>query len=115
MARFIGRIQGARGAASRLGGDASGITAEANGWNVGVTVRGRAVPAGDVFDIYATGGTNGAAPEQHLGWVSLDADGKVEFVPTPKPPPETVGEIVEAIEAGALTMEDALASLRKPL
>lgn len=82
MARFMGTIQGARGEASRLGGESSGITARAQGWNVGVEVRGHATDGNrDIFDVYMNGGSNGSASSRLLGRVTLGADGQPTFEP----------------------------------
>jgi len=65
MARFLGAVQGSRGEASRLGSNSSGIRAQAQGWDCGVTVYGESVidshsgKSVDQFEIYATGGSNG--------------------------------------------------------
>lgn len=80
MARFIGRVQGNRGGASRLSGPVDGISTEAAGWNVGVKVRGWADGDNDVFDVYATGGSNGFSPSRHVARVKLNADGNVEVI-----------------------------------
>ena len=59
MAQFRAIIQGNRNSVSRLGGKNSGIIADVNGWNLGVTVIGHLDQNGqDVFDIYRTGGSN---------------------------------------------------------
>lgn len=73
MARFRGRVQGARGAASRLAG--SRIDVHADGWDVGVRVVG--LPAdggGDRFEVFATGGSNARARELHVGTVTRVGD-----------------------------------------
>ena len=71
MARFIGYVQGTSGEASRLGSPRSGITAQAQGWNVGVRVCGRDDNGEDEFAIFSTGGSSGAAHARHLGTVRL--------------------------------------------
>lgn len=58
MAQFLGSVSGTRGEATRLGSKNSGLTVQANGWNVGVTVHARHVDGEDVFDVYATSGSN---------------------------------------------------------
>ena len=77
MARFIGRLQGSRGAVSRLGGTASGISARVQGWNVGVRVYGQSREGKDVFWVYATGGSNGRPPESAVAVISQDETGAV--------------------------------------
>ena len=69
MARFLGAIQGSRGEATRLGHSASGIRAQAQGWNVGVTVYGNSVGGRDQFEIYATGGSNGSSQRKLIATV----------------------------------------------
>ena len=61
MAHFIGYLQGSRGEASRLGTKKSGISATANGWNIGVTceVSHSMGDDTDYFLVYRTGGSNG--------------------------------------------------------
>jgi len=63
MAQFRGIIQGSRGEASRLGGKSSGLRAVCNGWHKGVTVIARHKDGKDIFNIYETGGSNGAESE----------------------------------------------------
>ena len=60
MAHFRGSVQGTRGEASRLGSKISGLTARANGWNSGVTVVAHRDETRntDVFEVYATGGSD---------------------------------------------------------
>lgn len=68
MAHFFARIRGNRGDATRLGSQHSGMTADVNGWNNGVTVKARFDPnLGDVFTLYATGGSNGRTKRVKLG------------------------------------------------
>lgn len=79
MARFMGIVQGARGEASRVGGASSGIRAQAQSWNVGVKVYGRATDGyRDVFELYMTGGSNNPSGT-FLGTVTLDAEGQPTF------------------------------------
>ena len=80
MARFLGAVQGGRGEATRLGGSGSGIRAQAQGWNVGVQVYGRADGDADVFDIYSTGGSHNSGTSTLLGSVRL-VDGQPTFEP----------------------------------
>lgn len=70
MAHFIGYLNGsAAGEASRIGSAKSGIDARAQGWNVGVRVSGRVVDGEDVFEVFATGGSNASCYERHIGTV----------------------------------------------
>lgn len=80
MAHFIGALQGSRGAVTRLGTPSSGINTVARGWSVGVNVQGRKEDNGDVFEIYADGGSNGHTVGMYIGTVKL-VDGKVTFIP----------------------------------
>jgi len=60
MARFLGKVQGQRGAATRLGSPKSGLLVTANGWNSGVKVYAKVNQDGhDIFEIYGTAGSNG--------------------------------------------------------
>lgn len=61
MAQFRGTIRGSRGEASRLGGKDSGINLTADGWDLGVSVRGfhSKITDKDTFDIEVTSGSNG--------------------------------------------------------
>jgi hypothetical protein len=80
VAHFIGAVQGSRGAATRLGTPNSGINTIARGWNVGVNVQGHKEDDGDVFTIYADGGSNGRVAGMYIGTVKL-VDGKIVFIP----------------------------------
>jgi hypothetical protein len=79
MARFIARATGrAETSATRLGSPASGIQADCNGWNVGVTVYGKAVTGSfdsDCFEIYATGGSNNHHSRKLIATVVETSDG----------------------------------------
>lgn len=71
MARFRGTVQGSRGSgASRLGHD--GITTEANGWELGVQVKGSKVygDKDDCFTVYATRGSNAHHERQRIAEVA---------------------------------------------
>lgn len=68
MARFYGGVVGNHGMATRLGSTKSGITAFAQGWNIGVRVTCFVNHNGeDRVAITLTGGSNGPHPEIHLG------------------------------------------------
>jgi hypothetical protein len=79
MAQFIGYVKGSRGEASRLGSSASGIRAQAQGWNVGVLVDGHVFEGQDVFNLYATSGSSGSGSNEFIGTVKI-VDGKPTFV-----------------------------------
>jgi hypothetical protein len=66
MAQFRATISGQRGGASRLGSKASGIEANVDGWDAGVRVIARHVDGKDVFDVFRTGGSNGATRTEFL-------------------------------------------------
>jgi hypothetical protein len=60
MARFLAAIQGSRGEATRLGGESSGVRAQAQGWTLGVKVYGHAEDDGnDSFSVSVTRGSSG--------------------------------------------------------
>ena len=59
MSRFYASIQGERGEVTRQGHHS--ITGHVRGWDTGVEVEGRSTDNGEVFEVYATGGSNGAA------------------------------------------------------
>lgn len=82
MAHFIAMIHGNRGPASRLGTEKSGISASAQGWNSGVSIRGWHQDNGDqdIFEVHATTGSNGGGHDRFLGSVLRAADGHITFV-----------------------------------
>ena len=67
MAHFIGKVQGNRGVASRLGSVSSGIEATINGWNLGIEVIARVEEGKDVFLVYKTSGSNGHKQSEFIG------------------------------------------------
>lgn len=73
MAQFRGTIAGQRGEASRLGSKNSGLVVTANGWDTGVRVVARHVDGEDVFDVFATGGSNAHRPSEHLFTITAGA------------------------------------------
>lgn len=83
VARFYASIQGQRGEATRMGSASSGIRGHVRGWNVGVAVEGRDDSGRDVFDVFATGGSNGTEAFR-LGTVQRMPGGerRVVFIPT---------------------------------
>ena len=80
MARFQGKVSGARGTVTRLGHASSGILAVANGWNLGAEIQGRAVGDDDYFELYATRGSHGNGTATYLGRI-VDVDGTPTFEP----------------------------------
>lgn len=59
MSHFYGRLQGARGLATRCGTKDSGMRAEATGWSIGGIVTAFVdVNGDDVINIAITRGTN---------------------------------------------------------
>ena len=74
MARFRGTVIGNRGEASRLGAKTSGITADINGWDLGVSVEGRYDARGDcdVFSVYLTKGSNNPGRRTLIGRFTKD-------------------------------------------
>ncbi len=69
MAHFRATIQGNKGEASRLGTTKSGLEASINGWTAGVWVKAQTGEPGDVFYVYATGGSNGGPPPRLIAVV----------------------------------------------
>lgn len=77
MAHFRGVIQGNRGDASRLGSKDSGMTAHADGWHTGATVRIQHVDGRDRVSVYRTGGNNRGTSEVLVAqWFAAE---KIEF------------------------------------
>lgn len=77
MAQFMGVIRGNRDAASRLGSKDSGIDGHIKGWRSGVKVKAYhdSDTNRDVFDVYATRGSNGdahGADSQHIACVYVE-------------------------------------------
>ena len=75
MARFIGEVQGNRGAVTRLGSKSSGMNTECNGWHSGVKVIAIYNAEFDIdeFLIYATNGSGNGDSDGFIGKV---IDGK---------------------------------------
>jgi hypothetical protein len=67
VAHFIGYVQGSRSVASRLGTKSTGITAKAQGWDIGARVTVNHVDGRDIVEVVLTGGSNGAARESYIG------------------------------------------------
>ena len=69
MAQFIGKIQGQRGQATRLGSKSSGLEVQANGWNIGCTARlnYNGIKERDEIDIYVTAGSGKDKDRVYLG------------------------------------------------
>jgi hypothetical protein len=69
MAQFRATIEGQRGATSRLGSKKSGLYVNVNGWHDGVKVTAYydAATDSDVFQVFATGGSNGAKESLFVG------------------------------------------------
>ena len=88
MARFFAEIQGQAGEATRLGSKRSGIRAHVRGWDVGVVVYGDCQDTAgpepvDVFELFATGGSNDSGKRTYIGQVRIAnaGDGEVHFYP----------------------------------
>lgn len=77
MAAFMGRVQGHRGEATRLGSPASGITADAKSWEIGVSVHGGLDAEGqERFEIVARDIASGV--ELEIGCVRK-VEGRIVF------------------------------------
>ena len=78
MAHFIGYLQGARSRASRLGHKASGIVAQARGWNIGgKVVASTDSQERDVVEFYIDGGSNERTSERLIARAVLTEAGTV--------------------------------------
>lgn len=68
MAHFIGKLQGARGEASRLGTKSTGMVAKARGWEIGGEVRAEydATNQLDRVSLSIDGGSNGGMGSREL-------------------------------------------------
>jgi hypothetical protein len=83
MARFIGRLQGARGAASRLGSSGSGVVASAGGWEIGGRVHVWVGENGkDQVSFWLTAGSNARKPDVLL-FTAEEGGELVDFVEQP--------------------------------
>lgn len=79
MAAFMGRVQGHRGEATRLGSPASGITSDVKSWETGVSVHGGLDAEGEErFEIVARDIASGAKLE--IGCVRK-VEGRLVFEP----------------------------------
>ena len=91
MARFYALIKGNRGAATRMGTPASGITGHIRGWNVGVRVEmGVDEDGQDVVRVYATGGSHDPGSTQLVAKVKAGLNGPLitrSVQPVPIEPP----------------------------
>jgi len=76
MAHFRATVQGNRGEASRLGTKGSGMDADINGWDSGVSVRAsyNRENSRDEFSIYLTGGSGYGSVGKFLGKYYRDGD-----------------------------------------
>ena len=82
MARFIGELQGRRGAASRLGDGNSGLTVTAAGWHGAIEVRltaNRDKEKSDNFEVILKPWGSSSGPSRVIASGTLDARGKVRW------------------------------------
>ena len=80
MARFMGELQGRRGAVSRLGDGNSGLTMTAAGWHGAIEVRltaNRDKEKSDNFEVILKPWGSGSGPSRVIASGTLDARGKV--------------------------------------
>ena len=83
MARFIGRLQGARGPASRLGSSGSGIVASAGGWKIGGRIHVYVGENGkDQIAFWLTAGSNARKPDVLL-FTAEDGGSVIDFLEQP--------------------------------
>jgi len=82
MSRFYGSLEGrAKTIATRQGTPQSGIRSHTRGWDAGVEVIGRVDEKGkDVFEVYATGGSNRPSHRLLIGKV-VEYNGGFYYVP----------------------------------
>jgi hypothetical protein len=68
VAHFIGYVTGrSKTTASRLGTKSTGITARAQGWDIGARVTVNHVDGRDIVSVELTGGSNEACHAHSLG------------------------------------------------
>ena len=99
MAHFYGTVQGQRGMVSRLGSKPSGLTATANGWNLGAScsMEHYTDSGGDSFDRLDVQITAGSAQDsRHFGGFTCRREGdSVRIHPDAtflaNMPPKTIG------------------------
>ncbi len=75
MARFIGFLKGSRGEVTRLGTPSSGISATAQGWNIGGRVETENRSNVDHVTFTLTAGTNLNRPSNPLVEAWIDVNG----------------------------------------
>lgn len=83
MAQYRATIQGQRGAASRLGGKRSGISAYVNGWQCGVRVVSSDDSdrtGQDEFEVFSTSGSGHTPGGRCLGTIKV-VNGRVTWIP----------------------------------
>lgn len=87
MAHFYANLEGsAKTSVTRTGTAGSGIHTHIRGWDAGVQVWGRNLPAtkggGDRFAVEATYGSNARGRVMPIGYVQENSDGTVSFYPS---------------------------------
>ena len=87
MAQYKATVKGSRGEASRLGDRKNGISADVNGWDVGVRVYAcYDAEKGDVISVYLTGGSHAKVSPTFIGTYS-----KSDLLQIAEIPGRTVG------------------------
>ena len=81
MAQFRAVIQGQKGEASRLGSKKSGMCADVDGWNAGVSVRAFHLDGKDGFRVSMTSGSSPKGNNILLGVISENDDGSFTWFP----------------------------------
>lgn len=81
MAHFMAGCKGSGQSVTRLAGKLSMPKAFVNGWHLGGRVVGHhdEKTGKDWFDVYGTGGSNGAGSEVFIGTIEAGKDGKPKF------------------------------------
>lgn len=76
MSRFYGKLFNGRGTpATKCGHQSTGLSAQANGWEIGGDVAIRDCAGIDVVDLEMTGGTNGAPRRLHVASFTRNGNG----------------------------------------
>ena len=76
MAHFMVSCSGNRGETSRLGGKESGVSADLNGWNGGVSVRLYHEDGRDMARVVLTRGSGHAGSEREIYDGPIDAEAR---------------------------------------
>ena len=101
MAHFYVSTENSRGNAVTASGTKRGQRTHARGWQSGVEIVASVDAAGDVLDVYMTGGSGGTGHKRHLGTVTM-RDGVPTWEPNmaePYPSGLGVSDVIEQLES----------------